>query len=754
MLKVALAGNPNCGKTTLFNALTGLRQKVGNWPGVTVERQQGRCAYGDTEIEIVDLPGVYSLSHDDTSCSLDEKIACEFILQEQVDVIINIIDVNHLHRNLYLTTQLMDVGIPVVLAANMLDVADNNDIKVDFQQLAYAFGMPLVKLPVRKARADLDNLLDAVCVLAKNKVHLRGLFTYGETIETAIAEVERQFSDVPALARRWLAVDRLENLTELCKHNASESLLTIQKTLQASLTEDCDVMLAAKRYEFIESTLESSVHYKSHIGSVPKQTLTQRLDKLFLNRWFGLPVFLLVMYSMFFFALNVAGAFQDFFDIASHAVFVEGLAHSLLAMHVPPWLTAILANGIGQGLNTTITFIPVLWGMFFFLSLLEDSGYMARAAFLLDRVMTAIGLPGKSFVPMIVGFGCNVPAVMASRTLPHDSERILTVLMVPFMSCSARLAIYALFIAAFFPHGGHNVIFLLYLLGVGVAVLTGFILRRTVLPGEISPLVLELPDYHMPSLATLMHSAQRRVNGFLWRAGKVIVPLCLMIGTLNSLDSHLMLVQDPKTQASLLALLGQWLTPIFSPMGIEASNWPATIGLLTGVLAKEVVVATLNSLYAQVSALAVSVEPFSLWQRLSEAVASVGENFSVMFSSKLNPIAASAGIEPTFGAAQAAMAAQFTSTGSVLAYLIFVLLYFPCVSTVGVMRRELGWRWTVFSIIWTTGLAYTVAVMFYQFSQLAVAPWHAGIWLMSLLSAVFTGVLYLRYIGNRMRVAP
>jgi len=350
---------------------------------------------------------------------------------------------------------------------------------------------------------------------------------------------------------------------------------------------------------------------------------------------------------------------------------VTGVTGALKYLHAPAWLIALIANGVGKGISTVLTFIPVIGALFLGLAFLEDSGYMARAAFIMDRFMRALGLPGKSFVPMIVGFGCNVPAVMAARTLENPRDRLLTVMMTPFMSCGARLAIYAVFITAFFPHGGQNIVFGLYLFGIAMAVLTGWCLRHTVLKGKPAPLVMELPSYHVPKLNSLLRHAGQRLKGFVWRAGKLIVLICIILGVLNSLNIDGTLNSGEGSQYSLLSYLGRMMTPLFAPMGIHADNWPATVGLVTGILAKEVVVGTLNTLYAQVGQM---------------------------------------GASSVYGV----MAAYFQNNVSAVAYLLFVLLYFPCVSTVAVMWREVGYRWALFSVLWTTTLAYTVAVIFYQ----------------------------------------
>jgi ferrous iron transport protein B len=473
----------------------------------------------------------------------------------------------------------------------------------------------------------------------------------------------------------------------------------------------------------------------------PHRRWTQSIDRVVLHPWLGLPIFLSVMYALFFFSINVGGAFQDFFDILSRSFLVGGVQHALQWLHAPAWLTALLAQGVGGGINTTVTFIPVIGALFLFLCFLEDCGYMARAAFVMDRLMVRLGLPGKAFIPMVVGFGCNVPAVMGARTLANPRDRILAVMMMPFMSCGARLAIFSVFAAAFFPRGGQDIIFVLYLLGVAVALFTGWVLRRTVLPGKPAPLLMSMPDYHWPQLSALLRHAWSRLKAFLWRAGRTIVVVCMVLGLLQSVRWHDGALQPAQGKHSLLADVGRWATPVFEPMGIQPANWPATVGLATGVLAKEVVVGTLNHLYVRDD---VRTASSSVWQArasVHQALASVPANLSALSDAWKNPLVASEADHTMGHAAMGSMVLAFGSVASALAYMLFVLLYFPCVSTMAVMRRELGWSWALFSMAWTTGLAYVLAVVLYQVLAVArVAP-IAAAWHTALPLGVLLGVL-------------
>jgi ferrous iron transport protein B len=398
---------------------------------------------------------------------------------------------------------------------------------------------------------------------------------------------------------------------------------------------------------------------------------------------------------MFFFAINIGGIVQDYFQVGSNAIFVTGFAHLLTNWQFPNWLITILSTGLGKGINTTVTFIPVLTAMFIFLAILEGTGYMARAGFVIDRVMCAIGLPGKSFVPMLIGFGCNVPAIMAARTLENRRDRILTIMMTPFMSCSARLAIYAVFTAAFVPTGRQNIVFALYIIGILVAIVTGLILRKTILMGVQSSLIMELPPYHLPTIHDILVQTWCRLKSFICKAGKVIIPACIIIAALNT--------------TSLLETAGHKITPVLKPMGIQQNNWPATVGLISGVAAKEIVVASLNTLYAKVNA-----KPMLRYKGM----------YGQMYE-------------------------RFAGQIGAFAYLLFVLLYFPCIPALATMFQELGWRWATFSMLWNTGIAYSVATVFYQAATFTINPVYAATSI-SIISIIFLAiVLTMRWIGGK-----
>lgn len=722
-MTIAIAGNPNCGKTVLFNALTGSTQKVGNWSGVTVDRKEGTCEVNGQTLTIVDIPGIYSL-HTTTSDehTIDEKIACRYLREGDVSLIINVVDASNLDRHLYLTAQLLEVQIPVIIVLNMSDIAARRGICIDHQALAKQLGCPVIPL-VASRKKGLDKL--------------RAALTTTDTPPNAIqynlpTELEQSYQALSQhLDSNWLALRLLEDdcFANECVSEADTAMATTYRhTIEATLDETADLLIADARYQWVHQIVTT---HTSHVKTI-KQTATQYIDKIVLNRYLGIPIFLLMMYLTFFFAINIGGAFQDFFDIGSTAIFIDGLSQLLHAAHAPAWLIAILANGFGKGINTVITFTPIIGGMFLFLSLLEDSGYMARAAFVVDRLMSTIGLPGKAFVPLIVGFGCNVPTIMATRTLGTQRDRILTTMMAPFMSCGARLAIYAVFVSAFFRHGGQNVIFFLYLLGIAVAILTGLLLRFTVLKGETSAMPTEFPTYHIPHPASILRSTWHRLKLFLKKAGRFIIPICMLIGALNAVSLEGKLLHGEANQHSALSEIGRAITPVFAPMGLEKDNWPATVGLFTGLLAKEVVVGTLNTLYTQVGHLHHDTDKVNVASELKNALYSIPQNLAALPQALSNPVLASAPMQNVNRGVFGVMHQFFAGTAGVLAYLIFILLYFPCVSTMAVMRREIGSRWANFSMVWTTGVAYGIATVFFQIAtfhqhMLSSSLWVGGI---------------------------
>lgn len=719
----ALVGNPNCGKTVIFNALTGSRQKVGNWAGVTVEKKSGYFNAGEKIFEIVDLPGTYSLGVTENNAAMDEWIACHYLVSNRPDLVINVVDASNLERQLYLTAQLLEMQIPVIIALNMMDVAKRRGIHIHIQQLSRSLNCPIIPLTAISG-IGIKALREAVSTTISTPI-VDLPYSFKPLLQGALKTLKEKLS-TKTVPISWLACRLLEG-DALARNYATAKELdfthSLIKRLKTQCGEEIDWLIADARYAWIQSILKQSLI--THTSGI---TFTARIDRVILNRWLGIPIFLLVMYTLFLFAINVGGAFQDFFDIGSTALFIHGTISVLTPLHLPVWLIALTANGLGKGMNTILSFIPVIGAMFLFLSLLEDSGYMARAAFVVDKLMGAIGLPGKAFVPLIIGFGCNVPTVMATRTLASPRDRILTAMMAPFMSCGARLTVYTLFVTAFFPQGGTLIIFSLYAIGILTAIFTGLLLRSTALKAEATPMILELPTYHWPHWRTIFRTTWQRLKLFLFKAGRFIIPICMLIGFFNTITIHGKLITGEAHQHSLLSSIGKSITPLFSPMGIQSDNWPATVGLATGLLAKEVVVGTLNTLYSQVGHLNEHITLSSVGNELKTAVLSIPKNLHNLGKTLSNPMALKAEAPDVTRGVYGVMSHYFSDKFGAFSYLLFVLLYFPCISTMAVMQREIGSAWAYFSMAWSTGIAYAIATLFYQTATFSQHPLSTILW--------------------------
>lgn len=760
-MTIALVGNPNCGKTTLFNALTGARQTVGNWPGVTVERKSGHYRHGGQTVEVVDLPGVYALDAIPGATSLDQKVAHDYALSGAPDLIVNIVDAANLERNLYLTTQLLELGRPMIVALNMVDAAAAKGITVNAEEMARRLGCPVVPMSAAAGKGvnELKQRIAEGPVTA-TPVRVR----YQEAVEEAVRELAARITPPPdsVLTPYWIALKLLEGdeaALRAVDAEAIEIAAAHRRRAEALHGEELDVLAADARYTFI-GELARDVITRS---GLPVGGIDRALDRVVLNRILGVPVFLLVIYLMFLFTINLGGAFIDFFDLLFGAVLVDGLGALLTALGTPQWLTVLLADGVGSGVQTVATFIPVIGFLFLFLSFLEDSGYMARAAFVMDRLMRALGLPGKSFVPLIVGFGCNVPAVMATRTLEHPRDRLLTMAMTPFMSCGARLPVYALFAAAFFPVGGQNMVFTLYLVGIAVAILTALALRRTLLPGEGAPFVMELPPYHLPTLRGLLLHTWERLKGFVVKAGRVIVPMVLILNILNSIGTDGSFGHQ-ESDDSMLSAVGRTIAPAFAPIGLDEDNWPAAVGVFTGVLAKEAVVGTLDALYSQIGNGAEAEQAgddaaFDPLGAVAEAFATIPANLAGLAEAALDPlgldigdvsnVAAAAETQEVSQGTFGAMAQLFDGQVGAFAYMLLILLYFPCVAVLGAVYREAGGRWAAFIAAWSTGLGYGAATLFYQVATFARHPLQSALWVAVIVVGVVVGLLVMRRYGDR-----
>ena len=635
MYKIALVGNPNCGKTTIFNLLTGANQKVGNWPGVTVEKKFGFLDFGDNSAELVDLPGIYSLEQEYRG--VDENIAYDYLSGGNIDLIINVIDATNLERGLVLTQQLLEKQIPVLLALNMMDVAAQQGLIISPENLSRKLNAKLVTLTASKSQG-INKLLSEI-----QEIYLQPKL---QTKEKVLVNDEEQSED-----------------------------------------------RVLKRYYFSRKLIDGVVE----VGSA-KHSLSEQIDSIVLNRWLGVPFFLMMIYLMFTFAVNVGAVFIDFFDIISAAFLVDGVSWLLQQVDAPEILITLAAQGVGGGITLVATFIPVIGFLYLALSVLEDSGYMSRAAFVIDRLMGNIGLPGNAFVPLIVGFGCNVPAVMASRTMGRDSDRLMTISMAPFMSCGARLTVYALFAAAFFPENGQNIVFGLYLFGIALAIFTGWVFRKQLFTDEITPSFQEMPAYHVPVIRNIFFTTWFRLKGFIFRAGKTIVVVVIALSFLNSIGSDGSFGNED-SENSVLSAVGKTITPIFSPLGIKEDNWPATVGLFTGMFAKEAIVGTLDALYTEPNS-GDPIGPPELISAIKEAISSIGAELASLGGALTDPLGISIGDVSDIDAVAEEqevnsstltnMASLFGSPFSAFCYLVFVLLYAPCVAVLGPVNKEAG----------------------------------------------------------------
>lgn len=761
-LKIALAGNPNSGKTTVFNALTGARQRVGNWPGVTVERVMGEYTHCDAAIEVTDLPGIYSFS----ALSPDEEVARKHILFDTPDVVVNVIDASNLERNLYLTTQLLEMDVPVVVVLNMMDMAKQRGIRIEVKHLEKHLGCPVIPVIASKKKG-IDELQKAICEISSSH-HKPGVrVAYEKDVEKVLRTLEVSLGDVALTKKvspRWLAIKLLEK-DELAQEiiGADKALLPdIQqelKKVERLVGEDTDMIIADGRYGFIHG-LARDVTAGSDKA---RKTFSDVVDKVALNKVLGFPVFFFVMYMVFAITMNVGAPFIDFFDGLFGTVFVDGFAHLLNWLNAPDWLVAILAEGIGGGIQTVSTFIPPIFFIFLCLSFLEDSGYMSRAAFVMDHFLRTIGLPGKAFIPMLVGFGCNVPGIMATRTLECRRDRIMAILMNPFMSCGARLPVYTLFAAAFFPEKGGSVIFAIYITGIVLAVLTGLLFKKTLLQGEVISFVMELPPYHLPTASGVLYHTWHRLKSFIIKAGKIILLIVAVLGFLNSMGTDGTFGNND-SEDSVLSAMSKAVTPVFRPMGIEDENWPATVGLFTGIFAKEAVVGTLDSIYSQMDGVGADAEiaaeeaepEFDFWAGIIDAFAAIPAGYEGFFDGLKDPLGLSGAIEEVEEseadqARYATMVSHFGEHGqaAAFAYLLFILIYAPCVAALAAIAREIGMRWMILALSYLTVLAWVVSTIYYQLATFSFHPSSSAMWLGIASAIAVVSIVGMRIAGNQ-----
>jgi len=703
-------------------------------------------------VTLVDLPGIYSLS----ATSEDERVSLEYVLSGAADLVVNIVDATNLERNLYLTLLLLELKLPVLVVVTMMDIARSRKIVLDLEHLSRHLGCPVIGVNALD-KGDVSALARRVASASENPEPAAFALEYPNEVEREVGILEAcsaRTAEALGVSTRWVAIKLLEGdpfvtrkAAEL-KDLASELTAAAAQRVEGVLKETPDVLFADARYGVIQGLCREVVR-----RTEVREYFTAKADKFILNRFLGVPFFLGVMYLVFWVTQTIGGAFIEFFDIAGGTLFVEGSRALLAKLSAPGWIIALLSGGIGAGLQTMATFIPPIFFMFFCLSLLEDSGYMARAAFVMDRFMRWQGLPGKSFVPLLVGFGCSVPAILATRTLDNRRDRFLTIFMTPFMSCGAKMPVYALFGAAFFGERAGRMVFWIYLSGIALAILTGLLLKATLFQGEPSHFIMELPPYHLPRLKHILLHTWDRLKVFLFRAGKVIVPMVLLLGFLNSVGRDGSFGNED-SENSLLCTVGTAITPVFEPMGVERDNWPASVSLFTGLFAKEAVVGTLTSLYGQMSdrngaftagAGAPAAEGYNLWAGLAEAFATLPANLAGVLGGLADPLGLGAvsgderRVAEELGSDLSVfsdMRARFPKgTHQAFAYLLFILLYVPCMAAMGAAYRELGRGYGTLLMGYLTVLGWCVATLYYQF-----ALGHQTVWILTagaLLAAMF-----------------
>ena len=675
-IKIALAGNPNCGKTTLFNELTGSSQYVGNWPGVTVEKKEGRLK-GHDNVIIQDLPGIYSLS----PYTLEETVTRKYLINEKPDVILNIIDGTNLERNLYLTTQLIEVGLPVVIAINMMDLVDKNGDTINLQKLSAEIGAPVYPISALEGKGCQDVAEAAVKVAENHQVfkasELPHVFT--GSVEHALAHIEESISDkVDKKNLRWYAIKLFERdeqvLGDLNLHAGLAAHLEEHiKDCETEMDDDAESIITNQRYEYIGSIIDACI-----TKNRPKHALTMsdKIDQVVTNRFLGLPIFFAIMTLMYYISITTVGGWMT--DCTNDVFFgeiVTDAANGMLeSMAAPEWLSGLVVDGIIGGVGTVLGFVPQILLIFFFMSLLEDSGYMARVAFIMDRIFRQFGLSGKSFIPVLIGMGCGVPAIMAARTIEEERDRRMTILLATFIPCGAKAEIIGMITAVFFPDS----VFMapgMYFLGLAIIVLAGIALKKTSwFAGEPAPFVMELPAYHMPSIKGVLIHMWERARGFIIKAGMIIFPICVLLWFMQTYNFSFEMVEE--VEESMLGVFGNSISWIFAPIGL--GDWKATVASIAAFLAKEDAVGVL----AMLAGAAEDAEEAQVMEALGKL---------------MPPMAA-------------------------FSYMILNLFDPPCLVAMATCYREMGSRkWGLFAICFQAILGYSLAFVFYN-----LGSWYVG----------------------------
>ncbi len=666
--KIALAGNPNSGKTTVFNLLCGANEKIGNWPGTTVEKKEGFISYSGMDIKVVDLPGIYSLS----AYSIDERIARDFLIREKPQLTLCVIDASNLERTLYLVIQLLELGQNVLLVLNMMDIVEKKGIKINTQELSEILGVDVVKTVAVKGKG-IDELkskiLSNIDKRKKNsfKIDYHSLETFINKM-SALFEREKLTVDIPlrAISLRILEGD-LDFLEEAKRNGIYDKVENIKKDAEdivlKETSDDLETFIIEKRYAFIKGVVEECVERK--ISLEERISFSDKLDKVLTNKFLGLPLFLFFMYLLFQMVFTLGGPISDIID-----GFFGSLGKTIKTFSqnngFPQWIGSFVSDGIISGVGSVLVFLPNIMLLFLGISFLEDSGYLARCAFIMDRFMHALGLHGKSFIPMLLGFGCNIPAIMATRTLESRKDRILTILITPLISCSARLPVYTLFASVFFANHQGLVVFSIYLLGIVLAIVVAKIFKHIFFKGEVAPLIMELPPYRMPTLKNLWLSMWTRSALFIKKAGTIIFLAVVVIWPLSNLPPGC----EHAGENSIIGKFGKMIAPIFAPAGF--GFWQAGVALVFGVLAKEVVVGTFGTLFG--------AEEEGLKQIIS----------------------------------------QYFTPLSAYSFMIMTLVYIPCIAAIATIKRETNWRWAVLSVSYSLLLGWVLSVAFYQVGKFLV----------------------------------
>ncbi|WP_195467132.1 ferrous iron transport protein B [Clostridium sp. D43t1_170807_H7] len=671
-IKIGLAGNPNSGKTTMFNNLTGAKQYVGNWPGVTVEKKSGKIK-GYKDVELVDLPGVYSLS----PYTLEEVVTRNFMIDDKPDAIINIIDASNIERNLYLTTQILELGIPTVIALNMIDIVEKRGDVIDIDKLSKILGCPVVKTSALKGNGTKDVAMKAI-EIAKSKKDTNFNMNFSSEVKDALEDIKNLIKSDNitniGLSEQWMAIKIFERDSKFMEkvsldNNVKEKVEAIITKCEKEFDDDAEGIITGERYEFIGSIVSKVIKKKN----TSKHTLSDKIDKIVTNRILALPIFALIMWGVYYIAVSSLGSIlRDWTnDTLFGEIIGENVAVFLESVGTAPWLQGLINDGIIGGVGAVLGFVPQIMLLFFLLALLEDCGYMARIAFIMDRILRKFGLSGKSFIPVLISSGCGVPGIMATRTMENDKDRKLTIMITTFIPCGAKLPIIALFAGAIFG-GASWVAPVIYFLGIFMIIICGIILNKTkAFKGEAAPFVMELPQYHIPSMKGVLIHMWDRGKAFIIKAGTIIFVACAVIWFTSSFNWTLQMVD---AQDSILASIGKVIAPIFAPLGF--GNWQSAVATVSGLVAKENVVGTFGVLFG---------------------IAEAAEDTPALLTQ---------------------IGTMFTSASG-LAFIAFNMLNAPCFAAIGAIRREMGsWKWMWITIGFQTLTAYIVALIINQVGSL------------------------------------